>query len=386
MIRSLQLRNLKCFETLNVQLAPLTVFSGLNSAGKSTTLQSLLLLAQSLKSGSLDGALRLNGELVSLGSPSDVLGVSTLSAPLQLGFVDDAGGELLWTFRLSEDRRFLEVESLTYRKDGVNEVFGADRLHDLNATTAPEAIRDAVMSVQRVVFLSALRTVENNVYPIPDVIDLQQGHVGPLGQYASWWLHSAEDVQVSEKRACSDTSNNLTLRYQVGAWASQLFGHAEVNAIPITKTNLVRLELKTGLTSDWSRPANNGFGVSYAFPILVSGLISPSGETVVVDSPEAHLHPRGQSKMGAFLAQMAADGLQLLIETHSDHLLNGIRIALREGIIEPEDVAIYFFTGKNDPQVVRLSVSKNGDISEWPEGFFDQSERDLAEIAGWSRT
>jgi predicted ATPase len=88
--------------------------------------------------------------------------------------------------------------------------------------------------------------------------------------------------------------------------------------------------------------------------------------------------------MGSFLAQMAAAGVQLLVETHSDHLLNGVRIALRDRLISPEQVAIYFFTGRDDARVVRLSVSRDGGISDWPEGFFDQSEKDLAKLAGWS--
>ena len=73
----------------------------------------------------------------------------------------------------------------------------------------------------------------------------------------------------------------------------------------------------------------------------------------------------------------------MLIETHSDHVLNGVRIAVRDGLIDPEEAAIYFFTGEEDPPVIRLSVDKNGTISDIPKGFFDQAERDLSNLAGW---
>jgi predicted ATPase len=384
MIRSVHLQNLKCFDSLKIELAPLTVFSGFNSAGKSTTLQSLLLLSQTLKAHHGGSSLKLNGEFTSLGSPSDVLGNSGISAPLQLGFGTDDATDLLWSFRLSEDRRFLEPESLTISRDQSTELLPADQLEGLQPILDVTGIRKAVTKLRNIVYISAARLVEIDVFPIPEDTDLKAGNVGPLGEYASWWLHRHEDALVSRRRSCDMASDNLTLRNQLNDWASHLFVQAELNSIPIQKTNLMRLELKTGLTSDWSRPANNGYGVSYAFPVLTAGLISAPGQTIIIDSPEAHLHPRGQSRMGSFLAQMAADGVQLLVETHSDHLLNGVRLALRNGLISPDEVAIYFFTGQEEARVLRLSVSKDGDISNWPEGFFDQSEKDLATLAGWS--
>ena len=210
------------------------------------------------------------------------------------------------------------------------------------------------------------------------------GDIGPIGQFAAWWLYQEGDSEVASGRRCKSDSASPTLRHQVNAWAGQLFPDAEINALPIPKTSLMRLELRSGLTSDWSRPANIGYGISYAFPILVAGLCASKGQPVIVDSPEAHLHPRGQSRIGSFLAQIASADAQILVETHSDHVLNGIRIALREGVIDPAKVTIYFFTNRREAQVVRLSVDRNGTVSDWPEGFFDQSERDLANLAGWA--
>ena len=90
--------------------------------------------------------------------------------------------------------------------------------------------------------------------------------------------------------------------------------------------------------------------------------------------------------MGQFLAQAAA-GPQLIVETHSDHVLNGIRLALRDGVIAPDDVAIHFFNPPTlqggVPQVVTVSTDRNGNLSHWSEGFFDQIEKDLANLAGW---
>ncbi len=113
-------------------------------------------------------------------------------------------------------------------------------------------------------------------------------------------------------------------------------------------------------------------------------LIRENGSIVVVDSPEAHLHPRAQSAVGQLLGQMAGAGLQVFVETHSDHLLSGIRLAVRDGLVQPDDVALHF-VGQDGMvgRVTTLAVDKNGAISDWPEGFFDQAENDLAILSGW---
>jgi len=209
------------------------------------------------------------------------------------------------------------------------------------------------------------------------------GDVGPIGQFAPWWLHQESDSVVASSRRCKSDNAASTVRHQINAWAADLFPATEINALPVPRTDLMRLELKTARTSDWSRPANVGYGISYAFPILVAGICASQGQPVIIDSPEAHLHPRGQSRIGSFLAQMAAAGSQILVETHSDHVLNGIRLAVREAIIDPSQVTVYFFSTRPEAQVIRLSVDRNGTVSDWPEGFFDQSEKDLANLAGW---
>ncbi len=143
----------------------------------------------------------------------------------------------------------------------------------------------------------------------------------------------------------------------------------------------MRLEMKSDSTSDWTRPANIGYGITYAFPTLVAGLTAPVGSTLIIDSPEAHLHPRGQARMGAFLAQMAAAGVQILVETHSDHVMDGVRIAIREGILGPENATFHYFTRNgNATSITTPEIDADGRLSGWPEGFFDQHRRNMARL------
>lgn len=102
----------------------------------------------------------------------------------------------------------------------------------------------------------------------------------------------------------------------------------------------------------------------------------------LIENPELFLDQQAQSTIGSMLASGATDN-QIIIETHSDHILNGIRLAVKDGNIKPEDISIQFFTRDSDGEnhaVTTLAISKDGGITNRPEGFFDQIERDLLEL------
>lgn len=389
MITALHLQNFKCFQDLDLPLNKLTLLTGFNAAGKSTVLQTVLLLAQTLRTDSRSGRLRLNGSLVRLGSPGDVINQRQSGTSLTLGAEAEAV-DVRWSFRVdgSEDRRTLMVESILIRTpEASKSVERAGKLLELLPRTPEAEPAEALVEfLAQAVFVSAVRQTDTEVYPVPDDPKPVNASVGSFGEYAAWWLHQVDDLGIEPARCLQGSTSPRTLRGQVNAWASEFFPGAEVNAQPIPDTGLMRLQLRTSRTDNWRRPSNIGYGLTYAFPVLVAGLCAAPGQLVIVDSPEAHLHPRGQSRMGCFLAQAAASA-QILLETHSDHVLNGIRLAVRGGLIAPADVSIYFFDSsageRNSSRVVRLLVDKNGNLDHWPEGFFDQSEKDLANLAGW---
>ena len=108
-----------------------------------------------------------------------------------------------------------------------------------------------------------------------------------------------------------------------------------------------------------------------------------------MENPEAHLHPAGQSKIGGFLARIAADGVQVFLETHSDHVLNGIRVAVAEGsaALSTEEAAIHFFRAEDEdgPDRQSIELKRTGQLSAWPVGFFDQVQVDLAALVSKQR-
>jgi len=104
---------------------------------------------------------------------------------------------------------------------------------------------------------------------------------------------------------------------------------------------------------------------------------------LIVENPEAHLHPRAQSAIGEFLARVAAGGAQVVVETHSEHVLNGARRMVKQTVLTPEKLCLHYFANTKDvlePTVTTIPVSLTGDISTWPEGFFDQLDQDLSII------
>ena len=128
------------------------------------------------------------------------------------------------------------------------------------------------------------------------------------------------------------------------------------------------------------RAINVGFGLSYVLPVVLALLAEP-GALCLIENPESHLHPRGQTKLGELAARAAKAGVQVFVETHSDHFMDGVRIAVRDGLIAPEDVAFHYFERQGGKAVVSSpQVDADGRLSEWPAGFFDQHEENLVRL------
>ena len=155
MIEYLTLKNLKCFEELSLDLAPLTVLTGFNAAGKSTSLQTLLLLCQSLRAEEWNRELRLNGPLVSLGTPGDILNPNFNGKGLSLG-IGTSGTDLTWNFVVveSESRRALNASSLDVRFSGSDwDGLGPEKLMGLVPKDPEPRVEAAVQELERLVFL-----------------------------------------------------------------------------------------------------------------------------------------------------------------------------------------------------------------------------------------
>ena len=127
-----------------------------------------------------------------------------------------------------------------------------------------------------------------------------------------------------------------------------------------------------------------GVGVSQVLPLIVLGLVSPLDSILVLEQPELHLHPYVQSKLGDFFISLIAMGKQVIAETHSEHLIHRIRFHIaKQNINNDKDVGVYF-TQRNEQahatEVLKVKIDKYGAIDKWPEGFCDETEKQLEMI------
>lgn len=384
MLTQLELRTFKCFERKRLPLAPLTVLTGLNASGKSTTIQALTLVQQSLLERPADGVLALNGGTVKIGAALDLVHDEAGRRSVGVGVTHD-GVTLSWTFTAPEDgwTGAMELPLSGARWSGI----------DLPARdkgtlfTAQELDQPAVAALYRALvgatYLSAERLGPRETYPLSSA----EAHrtVGALGERAPGTLYWWGERSIHPKLRLPDTPP--TLLRQTDAWLSQFFPGAGMEVERVPRTNLVRLGLRLSSRSDFRRPQNVGFGLSNVLPILVAALNAAPGDLLLIENPEVHLHPAGQARVGRLLAQVAAaTGAQVVLETHSDHVLNGVRRAVREGEARHDQVGLLFFRPAQEglDQVVSPQLDADGNIDHWPEGFFDQFEKDMSYFAGWS--
>ncbi len=350
MIRTLRFHNFKCFEDQGLDLAPVTLLTGLNGMGKSSTIQALLCLQQS--SGD---RLSLNGELVQIGTASDAL--YEHAADDEIGIAVD-------------DREYRFV----YDQATANELVVADGAPELDRPLDKEGWQ----------YLNCERYGPRSALAMNDTVVRDRRQLGIRGEFAAHFLAVHQKLTVPKHLRHPDAAGNL-LPAQVDAWMGEVSPGTRLEANPLPEVDLVRLSInfadREGKTRGY-RPTNVGFGISYILPVIIAGLAATPGSLLMVENPEAHLHPRGQARMGEFLAMASQGGVQVLLETHSDHLLNGMRLAVHGGRVPPEDVAIHYFAkevdkGRSVHKVISPKVDRNGRIDTWPDGFFDEWDNAL---------
>jgi predicted ATPase len=355
-IQELRLQEFKCFADQRLPLADLTLLAGANATGKSTVIQSLLLLRQShLRKTLAHGELLLNGPLVNVGTALDAVNESGVTDTVVFTLTEEGGSEQRFAFEYPRGAG----ESYTLR--------GA-------VSTYNETLS---LFAPRFNYLNAERVGPRLIYPMSEMIE-DLVDVGIHGEYTAHCLQRFGSAPLINPRLISGDGEQSPLLFdQTRYRMRKIIPDLDIDLLAITEADQMRVGLKTN-TGRFLRPTNIGFGIIYTLPIIVAALLSPEGALLIVENPEAHLHPASQSRIGSFLAEVATAGVQVIIETHSDHVLNGIRRAVRSKLITPEQMSILFFTGEG--AFDRPRIYPSGGIEPWPEGFFDQMEKDLMEL------
>lgn len=367
MITKLSFKNFKCFEQEQIELSAFNLLTGLNGMGKSSVIQALLLLRQNHLNNTLDKRLSLNGSLVNCGNAKDMLyqffTESEISIALRM--MDQSVCEWIWDGQSDGDSLNKIDQSYTLASQFEQWALFNNQFHYLNAERLGP----------RTFFETSTQSVVN------------ENQIGTRGEYAANYFSIYLDDDIKIQELGHPDANNLSLREQVNAWMSEVRPGTRVNVSSADEMGLVALSYQFALgdLSNRFRPTNVGFGLSYVFPLLIAILASEPGTLLLLENPEAHLHPRGQAQMGRLLALAAANGIQVIVESHSDHILNGVRVAVKEGILPPEEANLLFFTGdviegKFTHYVETPKIDRNGKLDYRPDGFFDEWDQQLTKL------
>lgn len=416
MLTAISLEAFKCFRgKTTLPLGRFNVLAGVNGRGKSSALQPLLCMAQTLAARFRD-SIQLNGVLIELGTMSEVRSRDVPARePMTWAFEFEVEGwwrryeYSLLTSAVDElraqvarvvisggsesevnyEREFVLDASGKYRESkSETAVEAANRtLDDIDVTLgvdqhASSALGQAALA--RLHYLCAERLGPRSFAPRSSLGDWIT--VGPRGEYTAEVLAwtKRDQVQLEEARCVpGDRARSeiaQTVYDQTGAWLSEIFegGAIEVET-PDPAIHAIRMN--SDGRAQFVRPLHTGFGFSYVLPVIVAGLIARAGEMLVVENPEAHLHPMAQSRLAQFLGRVAAAGIQVFVETHSENVLLGARLALKDGTLsQPDDISVLYFGRDAESPVQRIPVEGEGRIRIWPDGFFDQTSSDLAQL------
>lgn len=457
MITQLDLRHFKCFSALKLPLRPLTLLSGTNASGKSSVLQSLAVLHQTIRDHEWSNRLMLNGTAVRLGTVADVIDQVGGRRSLQIGIwvennerrwhfegeraemsmkvktvrigdrAVDAAGRLHRLLPMDDvrDDKGLDDDELgeianrfAESQDGLVLTFGmhSGTLLDDVVTMDPtyvewilrddfpvavknvvrraqrRALKDAVISsrlarrLRDLCYLAAERLGPRDQYPQED--PETAAVVGPAGEHSASVLYSRGERDVLPSLVVHGVPPKISK--QVEARMATFFPGFQLMVEPVSAASMIRLGVRTSRATEFHRPSHTGFGLTQVLPIVVAALSIPKDGLLLVENPGVHLHPAGQAAMGAFLAEVSAAGIQVVLETHSDHVLNGVRRTVKDGKLQSSDVALHFFRSRsrtedgNRAQVDTMEIDDQGNIDAWPDGFFDQFDKDINYLAEWS--
>jgi predicted ATPase len=179
----------------------------------------------------------------------------------------------------------------------------------------------------------------------------------------------------------------MSLLDNLDKWLSEISPGIRIHAKRQQEMNIVSLNYAfvqgNELTADF-KPQNVGFGLTFVLPVLTAILRARPGDMVIIENPEAHLHPAGQSVIGKLCAIAAKNGVQFFIETHSDHFLNGVRVGVKEKIIPSDEVNIFYLerstASNHESVVIKPEIDDDGRVDIWPDGFFDESDKLLEKL------
>ncbi len=384
MIKSIELKNFKSIKAKYVPLRNLNVLLGLNGQGKSSFIQSLLILRQSADSLKR-GVLQLNGNEFSIGTTKDALyQYSGKNESLSIALAFDDKEPYLMNF------------DYTIGSDVFNQI---NKETDLYGEAKDKLDSKQPLFANNFQYLNANRIEPQSIHKKSYTSVVTLNNIGSLGQYTVDYLETKgdEDIEfdncIHHKTRSSRNNQGVELKdkrlkNQVNLWMSEISPDVNIRTTSVS-SDIVKLEYEFeqptyGKTMVF-KPENVGFGISYSLHVVVALLKAKSGDLLIIENPESHIHPKGQAQLGNLIALVAQNDVQVIIETHSDHILNGIRVAVKENPVLKDRTGFFYFEKlvtdlEQYSQITNIEVDKNGELSEYPANLLAEWSNQLLKL------
>jgi len=452
-ISEMHVKNFKSLRSLNIRLKPITILLGPNSSGKTSLIQTLLLIKQTLESGNPEIPLVINGKYLKLGTFKDIVFLRDLSRNVSFAFKFNVKNilraamkheyrrfPLIFDIRKVEDlyiafsviyneslqqlilssseiRFYPDNLTISYSpsefsiyvrenheegvpKSGFIKISSKKALDTLSfrnflpmvpSFLFSKIVRNKIIPLsedQEKLLFNVRRRIAAFVYFLEMFLTENVKYLGPLREYPQrYYLTSGEvpkSAGIRGERAIELLYYEYSRRKEkldvVRKWLKK-FNLASDVIIKRIEESLFELRLEDISLKTLVNICDVGFGASQLLPIIIECFLSRPGSFLIVEQPEIHLHPSAQACLAdLFIESVRYNNNQLLIETHSEHLLIRLQRRIAEGVISKDDVSILYFKPTNEgTKVYPIEISELGTFKEVPEGFF---EEDISEIIG----
>jgi len=353
MLKRLVVKNFKCLFEENIEFRNLTVLTGENSSGKSSIIQAILFLG--------------HNPVITFPFSHNIL-----------QYLNSLGTIAELTNKMQNAKEFyLKAE---FDNDEKIEITLFPHQERLSLDIGKLKIPNQLSYVHNLFYLNADRVRPQKQSPL--LVDIKKRFFGIYGEYVSSYfeMHKREPI---EKALIKDPSS-YTLETQLNYWLKRITGFNVEFYTEKISSDTIRIFYRTEEGFEFS-PENIGIGASYLVAILIVCLSAKKGNIVIIENPEIHLHPKSQAMLGEFFAFIASKGIQIIIETHNDHILNKIRYEVFKENLASKDVIIYY-KGLKDKTFEKIEITQEGFFkrengeSDFPEGFYDATLKEIYEI------
>lgn len=332
MIKKIFINNYKGIEDTVLEFRPLTILTGLNSTGKSTCFQAIL----------------------------TALYYTSPIASILMDGVD-------FSFETLRNRN-VNAKDLTIQIECKNGHIEHHMTSDSNQSQNPINI-DLEKDIY---YLNANRLGFSEMETISP-----KYKVGIAGEYL-FGTFEQEKSNLVEKELVK-VKESETLSSHVNFWLTYILGiKFEMQTEKVTSTKVKVIYKSNDLPN--LAPQQLGVGVSYLVKVLIMCLRAKKGEVLMIENPEIHLHPAAQARLGDFFTYITNAGIQMLIETHCEHLINKLQYQIYKNQFA-HDNAVLFYKGAIDTPFDTIHFTKDGKFTKpFPEGFFDATLEELLEM------